>query len=50
MTLIGICERCKEEKPTHVPFEKRRLTHGPNGEHLCSKHAKEAFEEEYKDE
>jgi len=45
MTLMGICERCKEEKPTYVPFERRRLTRGPNGKHLCPRHAREAFKE-----
>lgn len=43
MTLMGICGRCADEKPTHVPHERRRLTRGPDGEKLCSRHAKEAW-------
>jgi len=43
MTLMGICDRCADEKPNHVPHERRLLTRGPDGEKLCSRHAKEAW-------
>lgn len=43
MTLIGICEECAEKKPIHVPHERRRLVRGPDGEKLCSRHAREAW-------
>lgn len=43
MTLMGICGRCAEEKPLHVPHERRRLTRGPDGEKLCPRHAREAW-------
>jgi len=42
VTLMGICGRCADEKPPHVPHEQRRLTRGPDGEKLCSRHAREA--------
>lgn len=45
MTLVGICEQCAEEKPPRVPHERRRLTRGPDGEKLCPRHAREAWEE-----
>jgi hypothetical protein len=45
MTLMGACERCLEDKPPRVPIERRRLTHGPDGEHLCARHAREAWRE-----
>jgi len=43
VTLMGICGQCADEKPLHVPHERRRLTRGPDGEKLCSRHAKEAW-------
>jgi len=43
MTLIGICKRCAEKKPIHVPHERRRLTRGPDGKKLCSRHARAAW-------
>lgn len=45
MTLMGICEKCAEQKPSHVPHERRRLSRGPNGERLCGPHMREAWRE-----
>ena len=45
MTRMGICSRCAEKKPPHVPHERRRVGRGPNGELLCARHRREAWEE-----
>lgn len=45
MTLMGICARCAEEKPSHVPHERRRVSRGPDGDLLCGRHYREAWRE-----
>lgn len=47
MTLIGICPRCVEERPSAARVATQELYHGPNGDRLCSRHKREAWEEEY---
>jgi len=49
MPLMGICEKCKEHKPVHQPFERRRLYHGPDGRHLCRRHYRQAVDEEFRE-
>lgn len=43
MTLMGICGRCVEKGPAGRPPERQYLTRGPDGEKLCSSHAREAW-------
>jgi len=45
MTMMGICTRCREEKPLHVPHERRCVSRGPDGDLLCGRHYREAWRE-----
>jgi len=47
MTLIGLCERCVNTNPLHAPNDRQRLQRGPNGRHLCNRHAGEAWNEHW---
>lgn len=47
MPLMGRCSKCLEEKPIHAPRERVKLTIGPDGNRLCARHARAAFEREH---
>jgi len=40
---MGICRECVKEKPASRSPERQHLKRGPDGEKLCSSHAKEAW-------
>ena len=45
MALIGLCPECVVEKPRSEPYERQKLYHAADGEHLCKRHHREALVE-----